>query len=76
MTRCCRTFFTTGLAVQDVDPASRANTKLYGNAIGDARKLEFMEEYFGRDYLVSASPNLFNPIILRSQGNERIKSRY
>jgi hypothetical protein len=35
--------------VQDVDPASRANTRLYGNAIGDARKLEFMEEYFGRD---------------------------
>jgi hypothetical protein len=37
--------------VQDVDPASRADTKLYGNAIGDARKLEFMEEYFGKDYL-------------------------
>jgi hypothetical protein len=37
--------------VQNVDPASRADTKLYGNAIGDARKLEFREEYFGRDYL-------------------------
>jgi hypothetical protein len=37
--------------VQDVDPASRAATKHYGNAIGDARKLEFMEEYFGKDYL-------------------------
>jgi hypothetical protein len=36
---------------QDVDPASRANNRHSGNAIGDARKLEFMEEYFGRDYL-------------------------
>ncbi len=37
--------------VQDVDPASRAAKHIYGNAIGDARKLEFLEELLGREYV-------------------------
>jgi hypothetical protein len=37
--------------VQDVDPASRAATQIYGNAIGDARKLVFLETLVGHDYL-------------------------
>jgi trimeric autotransporter adhesin len=37
--------------VQNVDPSSRSATYLYGNAIGDARILEALEEFVGRDYL-------------------------
>ncbi|WP_205205206.1 calcium-binding protein, partial [Azonexus hydrophilus] len=36
--------------VQDVDPASRAATMIYGNAIGDARKLEALEEFMGEEW--------------------------
>lgn len=37
--------------VQDVDPASRAATMIYGNAIGDARKLEALEEFMGEEWV-------------------------
>ena len=37
--------------VEAVDPASRAATQIYGNAIGDARKLEALEEFLGQEYL-------------------------
>jgi trimeric autotransporter adhesin len=37
--------------VQNVDPNSRAATQFYGNVIGDARKLEALEEFVGREYL-------------------------
>ena len=36
--------------VQDVDPRSRAATQIYGNAIGDARKLEALEEFMGEEW--------------------------
>ena len=36
--------------VQDVDPGSRAQTRYYGNAIGDARKLVFLEAVVGHGY--------------------------
>ncbi|SMB26121.1 protein of unknown function [Sterolibacterium denitrificans] len=37
--------------VQDVDPMSRAATMIYGNAIGDARKLEALEEFMGEEWV-------------------------
>jgi Ca2+-binding RTX toxin-like protein len=37
--------------VQDIDPASRAATMIYGNAIGDARKLATLETFLGESYL-------------------------
>ncbi|WP_317616843.1 calcium-binding protein, partial [Nostoc sp. PA-18-2419] len=37
--------------VQDVDPNSRAATQIYGNAIGDARKLATLEAFLGQGYL-------------------------
>jgi Ca2+-binding RTX toxin-like protein len=37
--------------VQDIDPASRAATQIYGNAIGDARKLATLETFLGQGYL-------------------------
>ncbi|TFB42269.1 calcium-binding protein [Pseudomonas sp. F01002] len=37
--------------VEDVDPLSRAATKIYGNVIGDARKLAALETFLGEDYL-------------------------
>lgn len=37
--------------VQDVDPASRASRMIYGNAIGDARKLEALEEFLGEEWV-------------------------
>lgn len=37
--------------VQNVDPGSRAASIIYGNAIGDARKLAFLERFFGEGYL-------------------------
>jgi len=36
--------------VQDVDPLSRASRMIYGNAIGDARKLEALEEFIGEEW--------------------------
>jgi hypothetical protein len=36
--------------VQDVDPSSRASRMIYGNAIGDARKLEALEEFMGEEW--------------------------
>jgi hypothetical protein len=36
--------------VQDVDPASRSATYVYGNAIGDARKLEALEQFMGSEW--------------------------
>lgn len=36
--------------VADIDPNSRAATRTYGNAIGDARKLEALEEFIGEEY--------------------------
>jgi Ca2+-binding RTX toxin-like protein len=35
--------------VQDIDPTSRTNAG-WGNAIGDARKLEALEEFFGEEW--------------------------
>ncbi|MDD0972982.1 calcium-binding protein [Pseudomonas fontis] len=37
--------------VQDVDPDSRAASKIYGNAIGDARRLATLEAFLGQNYL-------------------------
>ncbi|UYS81940.1 calcium-binding protein [Pseudomonas syringae] len=37
--------------VQDIDPASRAATQIYGNVIGDARKLATLEAFLGTNYL-------------------------
>ncbi len=37
--------------VQDVDPASRASRMIYGNAIGDARKLEALEVFMGEEWV-------------------------
>jgi Ca2+-binding RTX toxin-like protein len=37
--------------VADVDPESRTETKMYGNVIGDARKLATLEAFLGVDYL-------------------------
>jgi len=36
--------------VQDVDPTSRASRMIYGNAIGDARTLEALEEFMGEEW--------------------------
>ncbi|MEQ1767804.1 MAG: hypothetical protein ABL859_10290, partial [Methylotenera sp.] len=36
--------------VENIDPASRAATQIYGNVIGDARKLEALEEFMGQDW--------------------------
>lgn len=41
----------TWAGVADIDPESRAATQIYGNAIGDARKLETLEEFLGEEYL-------------------------
>ena len=42
----------TWTGVIDVDPESRAcNRSGYGNEIGDARKLEALEEFFGKEYV-------------------------
>lgn len=37
--------------VQDIDPTSRASRMIYGNAIGDARKLEALEEFMGEEWV-------------------------
>ena len=37
--------------VQDIDPYSRASRSAYGNVIGDARKLEALEEFMGQDWV-------------------------
>ncbi|MFA5385841.1 MAG: hypothetical protein WC364_14495, partial [Eubacteriales bacterium] len=37
--------------VEDVDPLSRAATRIYGNAIGDARKLATLEAFIGEPYV-------------------------
>ena len=37
--------------VQDVNPTSRASRMIYGNAIGDARKLEALEEFMGEEWV-------------------------
>ncbi|MES2742981.1 MAG: hypothetical protein V4754_18820, partial [Pseudomonadota bacterium] len=37
--------------VEGIDPASRAATQIYGNAIGDARKLATLEAFLGEGYL-------------------------
>ncbi len=60
--------------VQDVDPNSRAATQIYGNAIGDARKLATLEAFLGQGYLGTwcwgtRDPNphgLAAPILLRA----------
>jgi hypothetical protein len=36
--------------VQDIDPASRAASMIYGNVIGDARKLEALEQFIGEEW--------------------------
>ena len=37
--------------VENVDPLSRAATQIYGNVIGDARKLATLEAFLGEGYL-------------------------
>ena len=37
--------------VQDMDPVGRNPSQVYGNVLGDARKLEALEEFMGEDYL-------------------------
>jgi Ca2+-binding RTX toxin-like protein len=37
--------------VQDVDPTSRASQMIYGNAIGDARRLEALEQFMGQEWV-------------------------
>lgn len=37
--------------VQEVDPGSRAATLIYGNVIGDARKLAALETFLGQEYM-------------------------
>ncbi|WP_338473496.1 calcium-binding protein [Pseudomonas sp. MS646] len=37
--------------VEDIDPESRAATQIYGNVIGDARKLAVLEAFLGENYL-------------------------
>ncbi|RYH25312.1 MAG: calcium-binding protein, partial [Alcaligenaceae bacterium] len=37
--------------VENIDPASRAATQIYGNAIGDARKLATLETFLGEGYM-------------------------
>lgn len=37
--------------VEGIDPASRAATQIYGNVIGDARKLATLEAFLGEAYL-------------------------
>ncbi|MEO6676801.1 MAG: calcium-binding protein [Pseudomonas sp.] len=37
--------------VEDIDPNSRAATQVYGNVIGDARKLATLEAFLGENYL-------------------------
>lgn len=37
--------------VQDVDPTSRASRMIYGNAIGDARRLEALEQFMGQEWV-------------------------
>jgi len=37
--------------VENIDPNSRAATKIYGNVIGDARKLATLEAFLGQAYL-------------------------
>jgi Ca2+-binding RTX toxin-like protein len=37
--------------VEDIDPESRAATQIYGNVIGDARKLASLEAFIGDDYV-------------------------
>jgi Ca2+-binding RTX toxin-like protein len=36
--------------VENVDPNSRAATQIYGNVIGDARKLEALEQFMGEEW--------------------------
>jgi Ca2+-binding RTX toxin-like protein len=36
--------------VENIDPTSRAATKIYGNVIGDARKLEALEQFMGSEW--------------------------
>ena len=36
--------------VESIDPGSRAATMIYGNVIGDARKLEALEEFMGDEW--------------------------
>ncbi|MBI5329538.1 MAG: putative Ig domain-containing protein, partial [Betaproteobacteria bacterium] len=37
--------------VQNIDPKSRAARLIYGNVIGDARKLEALEEFLGQEWV-------------------------
>ncbi len=37
--------------VENIDPESRAATKIYGNVIGDARELVCLERFLGEEYL-------------------------
>ena len=41
----------TWAGVENIDPASRAATQIYGNVIGDARKLATLEAFLGEGYL-------------------------
>ncbi len=45
------TLIYTWAGVQNVDPTSRAATQIYGNVIGDARKLATLETFLGEGFL-------------------------
>jgi hypothetical protein len=45
------TLIYTWAGVVDIDPTSRAATKIYGNVIGDARKLATLEAFMGEGFL-------------------------
>ena len=63
--------------VENIDPASRAATLIYGNVIGDARKLAAMEAFLGEGFLGTwcwgerdPNPNgLAAPILLKAFDN-------
>ncbi|MDA6859507.1 hypothetical protein OSL44_24650, partial [Escherichia coli] len=37
--------------VYDMDPEGRNASRIYGNVLGDSRKLEALEEFLGREFL-------------------------
>jgi hypothetical protein len=41
----------TSTGVEDIDPNSRTADRMYGNVIGDARKLKALEELMGQEWL-------------------------
>ena len=63
--------------VQDIDPYSRASSMIYGNAIGDARRLEALERFLGTKWVgiwcwSTLDPNPHGraaPVLLKAWGD-------